>query len=99
MKRPSFVSVGYSCPALAAVNSPVEISSTPSQTVTNISSGLFAQIWRLTASSVSAGESPDVAWFFTRILAIIMNSAAGMPLPETSAITTAKWSSSTMKKS
>ena len=91
--------MGYSCPALEAVRIPFERSSMPNQTVTNIFSLLFSQIRRFTFSMTSRGLRPDMAWVWIMFLAIIMNMAAGMPLPETSAMTRARWSSSTKKKS
>ena len=47
----------------------------------------------------SAGDRPSMAQLCTMILDTIMNSAAGMPLPDTSAITRHRWSSSIRKKS
>ena len=53
-----------------------------------------------TQSLVLAGVMPGIlAMFPIRILEAIMKSAAGIPLPETSAITTARWSPSIRKKS
>ena len=52
-----------------------------------------------TFSSTALGDRPVWAAFFSRVLAVTMNRAAGTPLPETSAMTTARWSSSTRKKS
>ena len=52
---PAFFRAGYSCPALAAVSLPVEISSTASHTVTNISSGLREQICWFTRVRILAG--------------------------------------------
>ena len=71
----------------------------PSHTVTNISASLFSHSWPFTVSSARAGDRPAWAAFFSRVLATTMNRAAGTPLPDTSAITRARWSSSTRKKS
>ena len=59
----------------------------PSQVVTNISAWLPSQSWLLTVSRIRAGFMPVWALFFSSVLAITMNSAAGTPLPDTSAIT------------
>ena len=84
---PARFSTGYSCPALAAVSLPVEISRIPSHTVMNICSGLLEQMASLVRVRISAAELPSMAQLCRMILHAIMNSAAGIPLPETSAIT------------
>ena len=66
---------------------PVDSSRMPSHTVTNISASLLEQMASLALVRISAGESPSMATLCRMILEAIMNSAAGTPLPETSAIT------------
>ena len=96
---PARFSIGYSWPALAAVSRPVESSRIPSQTVTNISSGLRAQIWSFAVCNILAGLYSPEDEFRIRADETIINSAAGIPFPETSAITIPRWSLSIMKKS
>ena len=75
------------------------MSSTPRKAVTNIPASLFSHSWLFTVSNTCAGSIPAWAWFLMSVLAMTMKSAAGTPLPETSAMITARWSSSTRKKS
>ena len=77
---------GYSWPALAALSLPVEISRMPSQTVTNICSWLLEQTASLVLVKMAAGPCPSMAQLCRMILEAIMNRAAGMPLPDTSAM-------------
>ena len=78
---------------------PVSTSSTASQTVTNMSSSLLATRPSLAYDIASAAGMPWLSSWRSRVLARIMNRAAGTPLPETSAMSRARWPSSTMKKS
>ena len=71
----------------------------PSQTVTNISASLPSHSVLLALYSISAGLLPDSANPRMAVLARIMNRAAGMPLPDTSAITIASRFWPTKKKS
>ena len=93
------MNIGYSCPALAAVRIPVSRFRIPTQAVMNISSGLFAQTSSLNSVKTLAGDLPCLLMFDSEILEDIINSAAGIPLPETSAITIHRCVSSTRKKS
>ena len=60
---------------------------------------MLSQIWLFTLMSAWDGVSPFWRWDFMSTRDTIIKSAAGTPLPETSAITRAMWSSSTRKKS
>ena len=51
---------------------------------------LFSQSWLLTLARISAGEQPLRAVFLIMVLETTINSAAGIPLPDTSAMTMAK---------
>ena len=88
------------CPPQGGMLVPgVEISSTASQTVTKKPAVLPSQSWLFTFSRAWLGLSPLWRRDLMSTRDTIMNSAAGMPLPDTSAMTMAMWSSSTRKKS
>ena len=78
---------GYSWPALAALSLPVLISRIPIHTVTNISILLLEHSASFVLVRISPAPLPSIAQLWIMILEIIMNSAAGIPLPLTSAIT------------
>ena len=62
-------------------------------------SWLLEQMASLVLVSISAGLWPSMAQLCRMILDTIMNRAAGTPLPDTSAMTRHRWSSSMRKKS
>ena len=96
---PVRLSRGGLWPAFTYTNFPVLISSTPIQAVTKRPASFPSHSCSLVWVNTLPGVSRFWAWFLMRVLAITMNSAAGTPLPDTSAMTTARWSSSTRKKS
>ena len=59
----------------------------PIHTVTNIPASLLEQMAAFVLVRISPGEPPNMATLYRMILLAIMNSAAGTPFPETSAIT------------
>ena len=71
----------------------------PSHTVTNISASLPSQSMLFARYRISAGSPPVSASPRMAVFARIMKSAAGMPLPDTSAMTSTILSASTKKKS
>ena len=71
---------------------PVEIVRIPSQTVTNMLSSFPSHSLLLTSPRIWEGLSyiPESVTFLISVLEMTMKSAAGTPLPETSAMTRAR---------
>ena len=57
----------------------------PSQAVTNIPASLFSQSFPFAMVNISSGSSPRSAKSLITVFALIINIAAGIPLPDTSA--------------
>jgi hypothetical protein len=75
------------CERLAARINDLRRKGIPIQTEMNISSLFVAQMASLAVSSTSSGDFPSMIYCARITLAVVINSAAGIPFPETSAMT------------
>ena len=64
---------GYSCPAFAQMSRPVEISTMPSHTVTNISAGVFSQSRGVFSPNTPCGGLPPSTPFFCSTFVITIS--------------------------
>ena len=81
---------GAPWPALQKSIWPVTVSIIPNQHVTNMLSSLLRQMSVFTLLRTSSGLDPGRAHSSRSAFVTAMNIAAGTPLPETSATTTAR---------
>ena len=95
---PSNAMNGYSWPALAVRNKPVLRLRMPTQRVMNMLMGFCSSMTLFTTSSIFAGSSSRIATERTVVLPAIMNSAAAIPLSDTSPMTSARCSWSGIRK-
>ena len=77
-------------PESTQVSSPVWVSRTPIHTVTKVFVSFVSPTCAFTAVRISAGVPPTMARSPIMIFTAIMNNAAGTPLPDTSAMTSAR---------
>ena len=77
---------GGQCPALQIVYFPLFRSIVPTSSVTNISFGFLSARTLLTSSTASEGECPAIMFCLNNVVQVLINSAAGIPLSDTSPI-------------
>ena len=82
---PSRSSTGGLCPAFTKVTWPVRVLSSPAHVVTNVQDELPSLSALFTSSNVCVIGLPVCAALLRSVFARIMNIAAGMPFPLTSA--------------